>query len=245
MKNILIIEDDLIFALDLKIQLSALYPSCEISHLESVNEAYHYLLSTKPDIVLLDVLLDNDEDAMHLAEILHKTGVTYIFMTAFERDDLFRKALRFKPSNYLQKPISKHNLKYALELAVSSDKYSKAKGEIASDKRTLQYLLLKGKEGTMEKVGIDEIIYIEALGNYCQINTLDKRYTYRMPIKNYADTFGDRNFVRIFRTYVVNIDFLRSVNTEAKEVILLNGLSLPLSLTYKKGLLNKFVKNNN
>lgn len=233
MINILLIEDDHAFAIEVKIFLEAYYPTAKVIHINSAVAAAKVLANRSIDLILLDVILENDQAALNLAKHnAREQQLPLIFMTAFKRDDLFKQAVRLQPANYLQKPFSGDSLKYAIELALAQPK--------APPKVMYDALLLHTRDGQMEKVNIANILYLQSYGNYCYINTLEQRYYKRMTIKDYATTFPIVKFVRIFRTFVINIDYLATINTQNKEVVLENGTRLSYSNKYRKELFERF-----
>lgn len=236
-KDILLVEDDLSFALGLRMQLEELYPEAKIVHCETSDEAFAVLTSESIDLVLIDVVLEDDQAGITLGKLAQFHQVPFIFITGFARDDLFERALQLKPDNYLQKPVSIRSLKYAVELAVNGRKPSGKRAKNAPPSS----LLLRTKAGMLEKVMVDDILYLEAFGNYCHIATADKKYVHRMPIKSYAEMPGMENFVRVYRNYVINIKHLTHVDTGAQE-ILLGDIRLPYSKKYKAGLMDKLVQ---
>lgn len=237
MKYITLIEDELLFAVDLRMQLQALYPGVHVQHFMTAKAAMLALENTLPDLVLLDVMLEEELASMAVAQKALGKKIPVIFMTAFEREDLFRLAVDLKPANYLQKPFTPTGLKYAIGLALSNKVRTLPPLKVTE---STEHVMLKDKEGVIERIVVEDITHIRAFGNYCNVHTFYKKYTQRMTIKNYRDVIKSGNFIRIFRNCVVNVSHVAAVDTQVGEVVLVGGERLPYSINYKKELLQTF-----
>ncbi len=235
MRKILLLEDDELFALDVRMKLEQEFgEEAQVVHYRTAEDARHALISHKPDLLLSDVVLEDDKAAITLADLAQELGVPVVFMTAYQREDLFRLALKVNPSNYLQKPFTATQLRRALELAYKSSSQAAAEIELA-----IPAILLKGRQGVLEKILVKDILLIEAFGNYCHFHTAERRYTQRMPLKNFSSMVPVERFARIHRNYVINLEHLTSIDT-MQGIVKLGEVEYPLSQKYKADLLRRF-----
>lgn len=229
------LEDDELFALDVRMKLEQEFgEEAQVVHYRTAEDARHALISHKPDLLLSDVVLEDDKAAITLADLAQELGVPVVFMTAYQREDLFRLALKVNPSNYLQKPFTATQLRRALELAYKSSSQAAAEIELA-----IPAILLKGRQGVLEKILVKDILLIEAFGNYCHFHTAERRYTQRMPLKNFSSMVPVERFARIHRNYVINLEHLTSIDT-MQGIVKLGEVEYPLSQKYKADLLRRF-----
>jgi DNA-binding LytR/AlgR family response regulator len=78
----------------------------------------------------------------------------------------------------------------------------------------------------MVKIIIEDIYYLEADRNYCQVFTKNNTYLLVNTLKNMEDKLPTEIFQRIHRSYIVNI---KHVNEVAQNHITVEGKILPLS----------------
>ena len=237
MDQLLMIEDDQLFAIEVKMLIKEFFSEVDIIHFASAKEAEQYPTFSDVDLLLLDVVLEDEKAGIRLAKKAKEKNIPVIFMTAFQRADLFKLAIQTEPYNYLQKPFSGLELKQAIDLAL----YHATKEKKKEEEQSLQdqYVLFKGSGKVRKKVKVKDIIFIESFGNYCSFHTAKHKYIHRMALKDFAQFIESEYFVRIHRNFVINIRYLESVDTKGS-VVLLAGKPYPLSRKYKKDLLGKF-----
>jgi len=118
-KHILIVEDELMAAIYLKKILSKLGYSL-VSMASNRAEALALTQKCSPDLILMDINLNEKEDgcdlALHIKNI-HQTKI--IFLTAHSDPDTIEKASRCKPSGYILKPYNIEQIKVVLTLETS------------------------------------------------------------------------------------------------------------------------------
>lgn len=118
--KILVVEDDSIVALDLKIRLQALGYSVPAT-VSSGEEAIRKTAETRPDLVLMDIRLKGDQDGIKAAEeIRARFDIPIIYITALADADTLRRAKSTEPLGYVIKPFNDIELRTALETAFST-----------------------------------------------------------------------------------------------------------------------------
>ncbi|MEM1359476.1 MAG: response regulator, partial [Bacteroidota bacterium] len=119
MLEVLLVEDDMLSAVDLQMKLEEIYESVKVVHRVTAREARNYLAENTPDVLLIDVVLETEKAGIQLVERFTENKPAVIFITAFRREDLFQKALDVDPDSFLQKPITADQLRHAIELALA------------------------------------------------------------------------------------------------------------------------------
>ena len=89
-------------------------------------------------------------------------------------------------------------------------------------------------------VGIDasEILFIKAERNYCTLQTKEFQCVITMPLGNLEEQLNPEKFLRVHRSYLINIDKIESLSME-KDIIYIASFSIPLSRRKKEVILNK------
>lgn len=116
-KKVLIVEDDSIIARNLSsvIHRIGFEPVAIVSRGKDVADAVKLYM---PDIILMDILLDDDMDGITAAGIVKSfSDVPVIFITSNTQPEFVDKAIRGNPFGYIIKPFRDTEIKYAIMLA--------------------------------------------------------------------------------------------------------------------------------
>lgn len=241
MVRLLLVEDDELFALEVR-RLLKEEKEIKLTKVGSAKEAERQLNVRRPDIMLIDVVLEDENAGIQLAQKADRMGIPFIFLTAFRDEDLFDRAKMTQPFNYLLKPFSGKELKNAIELALVHAEQKRADLQRSSALANNEhYIFVKGKQGQLEKISLSSIFLVEAFGNYCHVYAAQQRYTQRLSIKKFLETVPSEPFVQIHRNYVASIHFIDRVDPKNNEVII-QGLAYPLGQKFKGALLDMLPK---
>jgi DNA-binding LytR/AlgR family response regulator len=90
------------------------------------------------------------------------------------------------------------------------------------------------------RLNFDDIFYLNADGDYCEIITSEKKYLSSEPLKKWTDLLGDDDFFRIHKSYVINLRKIVKINSSS--VYLQNGIELPIGRNFKDIFFRKIVK---
>ena len=116
--RILIVEDELIVAMDLK-QILEQYGLEVVGIAESAYVALQIALETRPDLALMDINLAGQMNGIETARQLRQSyGIPSVFLTAYCDDTTLANVAEEMPYGYLIKPFSSRELKVALQIAL-------------------------------------------------------------------------------------------------------------------------------
>lgn len=123
MNSIYIVEDQMIITLDLQHMLEDLgYSVCGIS--ASYYEALRNIEVIKPDLILLDILLQGDKTGIDLAHVLNRSyHIPFIFLTSHADQHTVNTAKITQPLGYLVKPFKADDLYATIEMAFGRIKH--------------------------------------------------------------------------------------------------------------------------
>lgn len=179
---------------------------------------------TKPDIVFLDVEMP-ELSGIEVADLLPE-GTLIVFITSHSKYAV--EAIQKHAVGYLLKPFSFH----MFVSCVNKIRDRIVKAESTKQVTSINKLFINsGTKGKIIQITISEILYIEALKNMVCIHTQQQDYHLRVSIKNILTQLPAALFVRVHRSYIVNIDLIRSV--EGDTVTILNDISVPFGELYK------------
>lgn len=153
--KVLIVEDEIIIAEDMNQILDSLgYEVVGIAHKYSI--AIEMLSQSKPDIILLDIMLGGSKTGIDLAHIINaQHKVPFVFLTSHADAATVKRAKEVKPRAYLVKPFNKEDLYTTLEVALSFDdnkqKLETILSELSKREQDIYKALLEGK--TDQEIG--------------------------------------------------------------------------------------------
>ena len=213
--RILIVEDEFMISEDIAMRLSDFGYLVE-GKAASAEEAIKILTKGNVDLALLDVNIEGDMDGIELSKIItSQYNIPVIFLTSMASRTIVERAKETKPSAYLLKPFNDRQVQIAIEMAlvnfaekrVASSFYSKVdeKPSIIPVIKMNHSLFLR-KDTHFERVLFDDILYLSADSNYTTIHTKNGRYMYATILKIFEEKLPSENFVRVHRSFIVNIN---------------------------------------
>jgi len=209
------------------------YPEFEIiGECENGFEGVKMINDLSPDLIFLDIKMPKIS-GFEMLELLDNLPIV-IFSTAY--DEFAIKAFEMNAADYLLKPYSKERFHHALQ---------KAKEKINNkEKSDLQPLL----NFTREQVDLDRIVvrygskihifpvselkYIEAQDDYVKFYFPQGSFLKQGTMKYYEEHLPEKDFVRIHRSYILNLSQLQRLEPFEKDsyvVVLKSGGNLPVS----------------
>ncbi|MFC3813344.1 LytR/AlgR family response regulator transcription factor [Lacihabitans lacunae] len=222
-KNILILEDDPLYALKLEMMLEGSEFHI-IAIVDNILSAFEYINKTEVDIFVSDLIIDSKPKGIEFIKEISPSNFPIVGITSSLEEDFYNE-LKDYLDNYLVKPFHKISFFSVLNRALLNFKEKKQHDFLAH-----KYILLSGKSGRLEKVNFTDIIYLESDINYVTIYTLLGKYAKKISLKRIMKESLDQTFLRIHHKYVINSAYISVLNL--KEVILNNGLTFPVSRSF-------------
>ena len=190
-----------------------------------------------PDVIFLDVQMPKLNGFEMLELLDHKPEI--IFATAYDQYAI--KAFEENAVDYLLKPFSKERFGDALQkLFERVDKAEQKDDQIATLRRhfeesneVLHRVVIK-KGGRIHVVGTEKIEYFEAQDDYVMIYTIDDRFLKQQTMKFFERHLDPELFVRVHRSYIVNVQAIDRIEPYEKTNYILSlksGKKVPVSRT--------------
>jgi two-component system, response regulator PdtaR len=121
--KVLVAEDERIIAMDLKQTLQKLgYDVTSI--VNTAVDVIQMVEVEKPDVILMDIMLDSLLDGIEAAHIIsYKYNVPIIYVTAYNDEQTLNRARASHPFDYIIKPYDENKLKEKIDSAVRSRRH--------------------------------------------------------------------------------------------------------------------------
>nr|WP_321268140.1 response regulator [uncultured Sulfurimonas sp.] len=148
-KSIIVVEDDEITALNLNLSLQK-HGYNVVAICDNAAQAKSKIQMHKPNIVIIDISLDESNDGIELAKtIRQKHNIPFIFLTSYSDDDIISQAKQTEPYGYIVKPFDPNSLHATIQMAIFKyEVENERKNNINSlkvDKLNLEKLLYSKK----------------------------------------------------------------------------------------------------
>jgi DNA-binding LytR/AlgR family response regulator len=188
-------------------------------------EAYNYLNSEQIDLLFLDIEMPG-MTGIELTKKLGPKKPLIVFTTA--KTDYAVEAFELNVVDYLVKPVSLARFLQAVERA--KETYDSNKQEVKIEAR--EFVFVKDN-GILKKLNVDDILYLEAMGDYVKVHTAQKFHVLHSTLKSIEEKLPPNKFLRIHRSYIValqKIDFIQD------GIITIGKATIPVAETYKSAL---------
>ncbi len=196
-------------------------------------EAVKAVTDLKPDLLLLDIQMPRLDGFEVLELIGHEVDV--IFVTAYDKYAL--RAFEVHAVDYLLKPFSSDRLREALDHARKrlATKEKLPVEDLAASARPagakLERVLIRDGSN-VHVIPVSKLDYVDAQDDYVCFRSEGKRYLKQQTLGDVETDLDPSQFVRIHRSYILNIDRLARLELYAKDshaAILRDGTRLPVS----------------
>jgi two-component system, LytTR family, response regulator len=203
-------------------------------------EAVKSVMEMKPDLLFLDVQMPKLDGFEVLELIGNETAV--IFVTAY--DSYAIKAFGVHAVDYLLKPYGADRFAGALARAkerLTGKGAGKTTPELplpadlsASARAPLQHLdRIAVRDGTkVFIIPVAKLDYVEAQDDYLALASEGKKHLKQQTISSLEQALDPSRFLRVHRSYIVNIERVVRVEPYAKDshiAVLSNGSQIPVS----------------
>lgn len=122
MARVLVVDDEAIITMQLEGSLSSMGHKV-VGMTSSGEDAIAKARATKPDIILMDIVMPGKINGIAAAKVIHKElGIPVIFITSYADDKIIEEVKKVNPYGYIVKPFNELELKATVELALSRKK---------------------------------------------------------------------------------------------------------------------------
>lgn len=198
------------------------------SGLKAINEI-------KPQLVFMDIQMPKLTGLEILELLEHKPAI--IFTTAF--DQYAVKAFEANAIDYLLKPFSSDRFANAVNKALEKISQNQNNHPIINSAITV----LEPNQSKMERIAVrsgskiqvipvEDILYFEADGDYVKMHTKAGNFLKEKTMKYFENHLDSAKFIRIHRTYILNVETILRVEYYDKEnhvAVLNNNEKLKIS----------------
>ncbi|NQY29017.1 MAG: response regulator transcription factor [Flavobacteriaceae bacterium] len=179
------------------------------------------LNDTECDLIFLDIEMPII-NGFELLDVL-KNKPQIIFVTG--KTEYAFKAFDYDATDYLQKPITQERFNLGVDKALEHHRL-----KFESNTAEEEYIFIKSNL-KKRKIFINDIQWIEALGDYIKLVTNEESFVILSTMKAFEKEVEEYSFLRIHKSYIVNLKKIKRFNSKFVEI---NTENIPLSRNKKK-----------
>lgn len=198
-----------------------------IKSCEDAVEAFKVIKEEHIDLVFLDIEMPK-MDGLEMLRTLSPLPQV-ILVTAHEKYAV--ESYEYDVTDFLHKPISLARFMKAVDKAYN--RFENNRASITSQDKTI---FIKA-DSRLVQINTEDILYIEALGNYMRIYTSgDQKYTILSTMKDIISKLSSEDFVRVHRSFIVRLDKIKTIEDN---YIVINNKQINIGKAYKDDLTQK------
>ncbi|HZV69692.1 MAG TPA: LytTR family DNA-binding domain-containing protein [Saprospiraceae bacterium] len=216
-----------------------------ISCCTSADDAKTKIAELNPDLVFLDVAMPG-RNGFDLLSEMKEINFEIIFVTAY--NTYMTQAFRYSAVDYLLKPVEDELLIESVKRAAKRIGQRTETAQVDTFLYNVQHsgnpqklkLCIHSLKG-FQVVEIKDIVYCEASSNYTNFHFVNRSIICASkPIHEYESLLEDSQFVRIHKSYLVNIEYIKEyIRGEGGSVLLAGGQEVEVSRRKKEVLMRK------
>jgi DNA-binding LytR/AlgR family response regulator len=192
-------------------------------------DAYNYLKKESVDLVFLDVEMPG-MTGIELIKNLEKRPIVILISA---KKDYAVEAFELNVADYMTKPVTLPRLMLAIDRAKKLHEHIELKPDVRG--REKDYIFVRSNS-VLTKIKVADINYIQALGDYVNIFTKEKRYTAHITLKGIEEKLPADKFYRLHRSFLISLD---SVDGVEEGTAYVGSHPIPIGKQFKKELLVK------
>ena len=207
-------------------------------------ETIELVKATSPELLFLDIRMPGMDGFDVVDALANHADVSLpriIFTTAYDQYAL--RAFEVNAVDYLLKPFTQERLRTAIE-RVREQSLAKPQGTGAANGKSqgvnfyTNRIIFKSR-GRILFLPVSDIRWIGAEGNYVRLSTATETHLLRETMAHLAERLDPRGFLRVHRSFIVNLKYVKEVRRESNGdsvVIMDSGQKVALGRSYRSSL---------
>lgn len=238
----ILIDDDLV-------SLTILENYCQKSGMIEVvgkfsvpTEGLAFLRSNVVDLVFLDVEMPEITGFQLIDQL---TYTPQIVLTTSKTDYAFT-AFQYEVAGYLKKPVTYDRFLRTVGKIAEQSTPSAPAAPVAppvAEPAPMQAAvpvsdsdIFIRSDGKLVRIGMDEILYVECIGDYVRYVTPDKKIVSHATMKNVQEKLNNNLFLKVHRSFIVNTRKIKDIQDNN---LVINGSIIPISRAHKAEVLQR------
>jgi DNA-binding LytR/AlgR family response regulator len=223
--NALIIDDNKIARITTRQLAGKVADMTVIAECSTAMDAYNLLLAQPVDLLLLDIEMPGMTGLELTKNLVNKRPII-IFITS--KREYAADAFDLNVADYIVKPLTSSRFIQAIDKAREILESTREEVKIKED----EFIFIRDSN-IVRRLKLDNILYVEAMGDYVKLYTPEKFYAIHATLKAAEERLPASNFLRVHRSYMVAVNKIDSMESG---VLIVNGKPIPVADAYRNTL---------
>lgn len=223
--NCLIIDDNKIARTTLKQLASQVKDLTVVGECSNAMEAWNLIRDEPVDLLLLDIEMPG-MNGLELTRNLGDNRPVIVFTTS--KKEYAVEAFELNVADYIVKPVTPARFIQAIDRVRAILDSNKEEVKLAED----EFIFIRDSN-IVRRLGLDDLLYAEAMGDYVKLYTPTKFYAIHTTLKAVEERLPAGKFLRVHRSYIVAVGKIETIQDGA---LIINGKSLPVADAYRSAL---------
>jgi two-component system, LytTR family, response regulator len=223
--NCLIIDDNKMARTAMKQLASQVEDLNVVGECSNAMEAYNLMHSQPVDILFLDIEMP-EMTGLELVRHLGDKKPIIVFTTS--KKEYAVDAFELNVADYILKPVTTPRFLQAVEKA--REIYNSNKVDISFEEKEFVFIR---DNGILKRLLIEDIYFLEAMGDYVKIFTHQKFHAIHTTLKQVEDKLPANRFLRVHRSYIVALNKIEKIE---EGVIVISNKPVPVADAYRSTL---------
>jgi DNA-binding LytR/AlgR family response regulator len=226
----LIVDDDEMIRIDLEQRVKRMPGLTLAGVCGNATEAAGLIMSKKIDLLFLDVELP-DMDGLKLLRMLDTNKRPSIIMIT-SRPEYAAEAFDYEVTDFLVKPISDERF---LKAVMRASRLNQQQQPGAGNSPQNDHIFVR-VNSVLEKINLPDILFVEAMADYVQIQCAKQRYVVHSTMKSIEQSLPSHSFFRVHNSYIVQLDKISKIEDNS---VVIGEKLIPVSRSKIKALLEQ------
>ncbi len=202
MIKVIIVDDDELCRTIVKDLINEVDDFKCIGAFENALDAFKFFEENEVDVVFLDVEMPK----MGGMELLRTLKVNPLVVMITSHDEFALESYEYNVTDFLKKPVTASRFFKTVQKIKSQ--YNSNDAIVGNNKD--DYVFIK-TDSKLVQIRLDEILWIEALGNYMRLHTETDKHTVLSTMKEIEGKLPVKDFIRVQRSFIVRLDKILTI----------------------------------
>ena len=194
-----------------------------IGAFENALEAFKFLEENNVDVIFLDVEMPK----MGGMELLRNLEIQPLVVMITSHDEFALESYEYNVTDFLKKPVTASRFFKTVQKIKA---HQNIKENVSNERNKDDYVFIK-TDAKLVQIKLDEILWIEALGNYIRFHTENDKHTVLSTMKEIEAKLSIKDFIRVQRSFIVRLD---KISTIEDNYVIVKNKEIHIGKAYKE-----------
>ena len=223
MIKVIIVDDDELCRTIVKDLINEVEEFNCVGDFENALEAFKFLNENSADVMFLDVEMPK----MGGMELLRNLKISPLVVMITSHDEFALESYEYNVTDFLKKPVTAPRFFKTVQKIKKQLNLNEGN---TIDSNNDEYVFIK-TDAKLVQIRLDEILWVEALGNYMRLHTENDKHTVLSTMKEIESKLPVKDFIRVQRSFIVRLDKILTIEDN---YVIVKNKEIHIGKAYKK-----------